>query len=211
MRIGDATLFSNLLPNQSLKLTGEDASSLALLIRLFHILTQSTMNYKTIQHLALIVATAALTGCWTQHDTVSIRGDGSTEFTSEVTITEKDFSLKDVDEISAEFMKELKNAGWKIDRKIHTSKPPYCLTFTGSGNIKTVKTASDFYVLTKLNDKEYSIRFVPAETKGGKSSRSMAFNKAVLASDAKITDSEGKPLTRIENVHGNNVYKITLD
>lgn len=171
---------------------------------------KTTALHSIIRNLTLILAVLSLAGCWTQNDTISICGDGSIEFTSEVTITEKDFSAKDVEELSSEFMKELKNAGWKIDRKIHTTKPPYQMTFTGSGNLKTVKDASDFYVLSKVNDQEFKIRFVPAMSKGGKSSRSITFSKALLASDAVITDSTGKPVTKIANVNDKDVYTIKL-
>ena len=161
--------------------------------------------------IALISTAFLLAGCWTQSDTISIRGNGAVEFTSQVTIADKSFKPKDVDEISAECMKAMIRAGWKIERKILTTTPPYHLTFTGSGDLKKVKTESDFYHLTKISDKEFQIRFVPAESKGGKSSRSITFSKALLASDALVTDSSGKSVTKIDNVQAKDTYTIKLD
>lgn len=170
-----------------------------------------TIHHKLFGNIILMVAAFFIVGCWTQKDSISIRGDGSIQFTSEVAITPQDFSAKDADELSAEFMKALTGAGWKIERKILTTTPPHRMSFTGSGNLKSVKDAPDFYVLTKINDKQYQIRFIAAERDGNKSSRSITFSKSFFASDAAIADSTGKAVTKIENVDGQNIYTITLD
>jgi hypothetical protein len=172
---------------------------------------KTPVQRKLFGNLVLIIVALFIVGCWTQKDSISIHGDGSIQFTSEVAITPQDFSAKDADELSAEFMKALTGAGWKIERKILTTVPPHWMIFTGSGNLKSVKDAPDFYVLTKINEKQYKIRFIAAERDGNKSSRSITFSKSLFASDAAIADSAGKAVTKIENVDGQNIYTITLD
>jgi len=58
-----------------------------------------------------------------------------------------------------------------IEERISKSEP-YQLKFSGKGNLRSVGAASDFYEIRKTNDRVVTVRFVPAESQGGKSSRS---------------------------------------
>jgi hypothetical protein len=87
---------------------------------------------------------------------------------------------------------------------------PYKLTFSGQGNIRQVKSASDFYEIRKLNDNTYSIRFIPAEAKGGKSSRGIEFRRGFFGGGPHILDERGSDVKEIENVVGDHTYKIVF-
>ncbi|MBC3809684.1 hypothetical protein H8K52_20315 [Undibacterium seohonense] len=150
-----------------------------------------------------------LTGCWKQSDVVTIKSDGSTEFETDIVITEKGFTTKDVEELTSEFVKGLKSAGWQVEKKWVSKSVPFKLSFSGRGNIRQVKSASDFYKIQKINEDTYSIRFVPAEAKGGKSSRSMQFKRGFFGG-AKIIDERGNEVKAIDNVLGNQTYKIVF-
>lgn len=165
------------------------------------------LSYKSI--VPLIALVTLLTGCWKQHDVVSIKSDGSTSFTTEVVITEKRFSERDIEELTASFIKELKSAGWQVEKKWISKSEPFKLSFSGQGNIKKVKGTSSFYEIQKLDENTYSIRFKPGASKGGKSSRSIEFERGVFGS-ARIVDEQGNEVKKIENVLDSKTYKIIL-
>ena len=156
----------------------------------------------------MITLVILLSGCWKQHDVVSIKSDGSTTFKTDVVITEKGFSVKDIEELTSEFMKGLESAGWQVEKKWISKSEPYKLSFSGQGNILHVKNNSDFYRIQKLNEGIYSIRFIPAESKGGKSSRSIEFERGFFSGSTKILDEGGDEVKKIENVLGSKIYKI---
>jgi len=155
-----------------------------------------------------------LTGCWQQNDTVTINYNGDVEFQSAVVITAKGFHSKDVEQFSDGFMEKMTHAGWKIERTWVSQKEPLTLSFSGSGNIHEVKSAVDFYEIKKLTEQAYEIRFIPAETQNGRSSRSIEFKfpKRFLAfgAAAKVLDENGSEVTEIKNVTASRVYKITF-
>ena len=163
------------------------------------------LNFK-IQTLIVLLA-VVLAGCWTQSDVITIKSDGATTFKSDVVITEKGFSVKDIEKLTSDFMGELISAGWQVEKKWISKTEPFKLSFSGRGNIHQVKSAPDFYKIQKINENTYSIRFVPAETKGGKSSRNIKFEHGFFGS-AKVVDERGKEVKTIENVQGSQIYKI---
>ena len=158
--------------------------------------------------ISAIIFAAFLAGCWKQSDVVSIKSDGSTTFNTDVVITEKGFSLKDIEELTSEYLKMFRSAGWQIEKKWVSKSEPFKLSFSGNGNIRQVKNVADFYKITKIDESTYSIRFIPAESKGGKSSRSIKFERGLFSSSAKIVDERGKEVGAIDNVLGSQVYKI---
>lgn len=157
----------------------------------------------------LILTTALLLGCWKQHDEIYISGDGSTTFLTTVTITELGFGIKDVDGLTNEYMTYLRRAGWKVDKDWVSKAKPFKLTFKGSGNLKTVKSASDFYRIQKVDDNSVRMWFLPAESKGGKSSRSISFNTELIGG-AKVFDSLGQRIASIENANGKVPYLVVF-
>ncbi|MCK4790021.1 MAG: hypothetical protein KAV87_40160 [Desulfobacteraceae bacterium] len=152
-----------------------------------------------------------LTGCWQQHDVITISSNGDVTFESEVAITEKDFSFNDIEELSGEYMKELVDAGWKVKKKWLSRKEPFKLLFTGAGNLKKVGSAGDFYKLNRTDENKLQIRFIPAESEGGKSSRSIVFQTSMLRNDATVLDPDGNPISEIRNVLGSKWYTIILE
>ena len=158
----------------------------------------------------LILLVAICISCWKQKDTITIENDGTVNFESEVIVEEKDFSMKDVDEISDEFMQDMVNAGWKITKKWVSKELPYKLLFTGTGNLKKVSKKTDFYVFEKVNGQTYKIKFIPAESEKGKSSRSIVFKKNLLGGNAEIYDEQGNTVTEIQNVFEHKEYTIKL-
>ena len=148
---------------------------------------------KTITLVVIILIMFTVQGCWKQHDVISIKKDGSTTFETEVTITEKGMSFKDIDQLSSEFMSELRKAGWNIERKWLAKSEPYQLKFTGQGNLRSVGSAADFYKIRRNNDNSLDIQFIPATSQGGKSSRSIKFNKAFIGG-AKVIDNRGNEI-----------------
>lgn len=164
-------------------------------------------GYKNIALLTALVT--LLTGCWKQHDVISIKSDGSTTFRSDIVITEKGFSINDIEELTSEFMKELESAGWKVEKKWISKTEPFKLSFSGQGNIRQIENAVNFYEIQQVNESTFSIRFVPAEMQGGKSSRSIEFVRGFLGG-AKIVDGSGNEVKEIENVLESNTYKIVL-
>jgi hypothetical protein len=159
--------------------------------------------------LSIVLCAFILTGCWEQSDVVTIKSDGSTTFESEVLITGKNFSEKDIEGLTSEFMKELKSAGWQVEKKWVSTSKPFKLSFSGKGNIRQIKDAPDFYKIEKINDSTYSIRFISAESKGGKSSRSIRFERGFFGG-AKVVDEAGNEVKKIDSVQGNQLYKIVL-
>lgn len=166
------------------------------------------MNNHIKSVIAALSFVAILTGCWKQQDVVSIKSDGITTFQTEVVITEKGFSVRDIDELTSAFMKGLISAGWQVERKWVSKSEPFKLTFSGHGNIRQVKSATDFYRIEKLNGSTYNINFRPAVAKGGKSSRSIKFERGFFGGGAKILDARGNEVNIIQNVLGGETYKI---
>jgi hypothetical protein len=151
-----------------------------------------------------------ISGCWKQQDVISIKPDGMTAFRSEVTITEKGFSVRDIDQLCNEFMKQLIKAGWKVEKKWIAKSEPYKLIFFGEGNIRMVKSAPDFYLIQKMNDKIYAISFVPVDSEKGKSSRSIRFERGFFGNWPRILDDRGSEVKNIEHALGNKMYKIVF-
>jgi hypothetical protein len=157
-----------------------------------------------------LIAILCLQGCWKQKDVISIKRDGTTTFQTEVVITEKDFSFTDIEELTSEFMALLQKAGWKIKKKWVSKSQPYKLRFSGQGNLRLVGNATDFYAIRRVNDNVLTIRFFPAESKGGKSTRSIKFDKPFF-SGAKVLDEYGNEVKEIENVLDSQTYKVVLN
>ena len=160
--------------------------------------------------IAVICCATILAGCWKEHDVISIKSDGQTTFTSDIEVSDKNFSVADVDSTSAEMLKELQAAGWRVQRRWVSKSLPYKLTFTGEGNIRQVKSASDLYEIKKLNDKTYSIRFIPAESEGGKSSRSIEFKHGFFGGGPRILDQRGSEVHQIANATKDQTYRIVF-
>jgi hypothetical protein len=159
---------------------------------------------------AVICCATILAGCWKEHDVITIKGDGQTTFTSDVVVSDKSFTVADIDSVSSEFIKELQDAGWRVQRHWVSKTLPYKLTFSGDGNIRQVKSASDFYQIKKLNDKTYSIRFIPAESERGKSSRSIEFKHGFFGGGPRILDQRGSEVQQIANVSADQTYRIAF-
>jgi len=151
-----------------------------------------------------------LSGCWKQHDVITISSNGDVTFESEAVITEKDFSFSDIEGLSNEFMQELVNAGWEMKKKWLSKKKPFKLLFSGEGNLRKVGNASDFYKLKRIDEKKLQIQFIPFESKGKKSSRSIVFQTSMLRNDAIVLAPDGKSISQIKNVLGNEWYTIIL-
>jgi hypothetical protein len=151
-------------------------------------------------------------GCWTQRDTIWIGADGTVEFTSTVVVEDpdKELSFSDTEELSREFMKDLIDSNWQITRTSISKERPYRMEFVGSGNLKDVSPSTIFYELEKINEGEFTIRFLPAEREGRKSSRSIVFKRKLLASDATVYNPAGKEVREIPNVDERVVYTIKL-
>ena len=154
-----------------------------------------------------LIAILCSQGCWKQKDVVSIKKDGTTTFQTDVVITEKGFPFKDIDQLTSEFMALLQKAGWRIEKKWVSKTQPYQLRFSGQGNLHSVGKATDFYQINKVNNNVLTIRFIPAESKGGKSSRSIKFDKPFFGG-AQVLDERGNEVKEIENVMSNQVYKV---
>jgi len=169
---------------------------------------QKVNKLKRFVFLLLIVLICV--SCWKQKDILTIKNDGTVKFESEIIIEDKDFSIEDVEDITNEFMEDLINSGWKIEKKWLSKKLPYKLIFSGTGNIKKVGDETDFYVLKKIDEDIYEIMFIPSETEQGKSSRSIVFKKELLGGNAEIYDEEGKQVTEIQDVFEDKVYTIKL-
>jgi len=75
--------------------------------------------------IAVLSLAMILAACWKQHDVISIKADGQTTFTTDVIITEKGFSVADIEELSSEFTKELVAAGWHIEKRWVSKSEPY--------------------------------------------------------------------------------------
>lgn len=154
-----------------------------------------------------LIAILCLQGCWKQKDVVSIKKDGTTTFQTDVVITEKEFSFKDIDQLTSEFMASLQKVGWKIEKKWVSKSQPYQLRFLGQGNLRLVGNATDFYEIRRINNNVLTMRFFPAESKGGKSTRSIKFDKPFFGG-AQVVDERGNEVKEIENVMSNRVYKV---
>ncbi len=158
----------------------------------------------------LILSTLILSGCFKEHDTISIKSNGAVTFKSDIEITAKKMGIKDAEKVSNEFLKELNEAGWKVSKQWISKNKPYKLLFSGSGNLKNVKNADDFYHLKRVSDKKIKIQFIPANSKNGKSSRSITFDKSLFGNNTEILDSQGKPVSEIKNVLDKNWYTVIL-
>lgn len=159
------------------------------------------------KYIILLMFMFLLSGCWEQDDVVSINSDGITEFESTIKITEVGLSLNEVEELADEFLKFLTKAGWVVERSWISKNEPYQFKVSGKGNIKEVEEASDFYTIQKVEDDKIQIRFRPAESNGGKSSRSIKF-KTSYFNGVSILDEQGNKVKEIKNVDWSNVYTI---
>lgn len=150
-----------------------------------------------------------LSGCWKQHDVISIKSDGATTFETEVIITEESLSEKNVKEIALEFTSQLKSAGWKLDEEWISKKKPYKIQYTGKANIFDIKNAPDFYKIKNIDDKSFEIQFIASKTKSGKSSRRVEF-KSGFFGGAKVIDDQEKQVKEISDVKSSKKYIIQL-
>ena len=170
------------------------------------------MNSRYLFIVLILLLSITVTGCWKQHDNVTINYDGSVTFQSDVVITDNSFSLHDTEQLTSEFVKELNIAGWEVEKKWISKSKPFALKFLGKGDIRQIKSAGDFYRIEKINNKTYSINFIPAVSQGGKSSRSMSFTCGFLGLGwgVSIIDVNGNSVREIKNVIGNESYKIVF-
>lgn len=153
-----------------------------------------------------IVLGIVVTGCWKQHDTLTISKDGTIRFVTKTEITDKSLGFKDVDQLSNEFVQGLEKRGWEVEKSWIKKEYPFEMKFTGKGNVKEVGEYSDFYRIVKVSDSEFKIRFIPAESRKGKSSRSVVLSSASLP----LYSAEGSKVTAIDNVSGSTEYVIKL-
>lgn len=157
----------------------------------------------------LVVALAALVGCWKQHDEITIKSDGSIAFQTEVTVTDPGFSRRDIEGLSNDFSAYLRRAGWKVEKSWIAQGKPFRLAFRGEANLKTLRPEPDFYTLKKLDEHSFRMTFIPAQSKAGRSTRSIHFNLPLFGG-AKVWDNHGQPVQDIPNVDGRNAYLVTL-
>lgn len=163
---------------------------------------------------ALVAVVSILfTGCWSQSDTVSIRADGSVQFTSQVVVEDKakEFAPGDIEDFIGGQVKELVKAGWTVERKVLSRERPYRQTVTGSGNLKSLRSVFANYALTKVSDKEFKIRFDVPPRKGNDGKRSIIFSQGIGQQGAVVSDRSGTAVTKIEVVNFDAVYTIKLN
>lgn len=148
-----------------------------------------------------------LNGCWLQEDIITIMQNGEISFKSLITVEDKDKELNfsDVDSLSSDFLKPLEKAGWKVKKRWSSKNRPYKMIIAGSGNLEKIGYNTDFYSLRKRGEKEYRIRFKPAETEGGRSNRSIAFR-----GNGFVFDLKGNKINKIDNAIYNNEYVISF-
>ena len=151
-------------------------------------------------------------GCWEQFDYITVTNSGQVNFISKIIIRDEaeEFSSADIDEFSSGFLIDLKKAGWTVDKKWISKQRPYKMEFNGSGNLDQVATETAFYKITRVSGIEYRIRFIPAESEGQKSSRTVTFNKLNMKNSAYFYDSNGVPVETISNVQTDKQYVIAF-
>jgi outer membrane protein assembly factor BamD (BamD/ComL family) len=152
-------------------------------------------------------------GCWEQFDYITVTNSGQVKFISKIVIKDdaEEFGFADIDEFSSGFLIDLKKAGWTVEKKWISKQRPYKVEFNGSGNLDKVATETAFYKMTKVSDSEYRIRFIPAESEGQKSSRTVTFKKINLKTSAYFYNSNGEPVETISNVQTDKQYVIAFD
>lgn len=152
-------------------------------------------------------------GCWEQFDYISATDSGQIKFISKIVIKDQaqEFGSADIDEFSSGLLSDLKKAGWIVEKKWISKQRPYKIEFNGSGNIDKVATKTAFYKITKVSDLEYRIRFIPAESEGQKSSRTVTFKKKNLKNSAYFFNLNGEPVETISNVQTDKQYVIAFD
>jgi hypothetical protein len=151
-----------------------------------------------------------LSGCWEQHDVVNISSDGVIEIESTISIPSPgDLKAADIDKISDMFISDLAGQGWELEREWESKDIPYELEVTGKGNLDQIAASSAFYELKKIDDETYEIIFLPAESKGKQSSRSIEFDLGFF-SGVEVLDKDGNEVDKIDNALKTEVYTIKL-
>jgi len=161
----------------------------------------------------LIFIIFIICGCWEQFDYITVTNSGQVKFISKIVIKDeaKEFGSADIDEFSSGFLRDFKKAGWTVEKKWISKQRPYKIEFNGSGNIDKVATETAFYKITKVSELEYRIRFIPAESEGQKSSRTVTFSRINLKNSAYFFNSNGEPVETISNVQTDKQYVIAFD
>ncbi len=154
----------------------------------------------------LILVLLILSSCWKQSDKITILKDGTMKFVSEIELTDESLTKDDVEELSDVFVALLVEAGWQVEKEWINEKYPYNMRFIGEGNLREVGAETDFYSLNRLTENIYEIRFIPAESDGGKSTRSLE-----LTVDSIPLRQASTEVRKIDNVLGTEVYTIVLE
>lgn len=167
------------------------------------------MHHSHLRLFTLLLSTATLTGCWTEHDAVTIRSDGTVSFRSTVAITDSRFSLDGIEQVSGAVMDDLRVAGWQLKRTWLSRSKPFELVFTGSARIDELADVEDFYSTRKINEDAYAVTIAPIRIDGEPVPRTIRFD-ADRTGGVSIIDASGSPVTGTQKVVEKTTYRVLL-
>lgn len=165
------------------------------------------MNIK--QFLLCSLMLLSLCGCYEQKDIIFIQPDGSISFETEVIITEKDATKKEVEKFANKVIKQLELEGWQIKANWVSKSIPYQLKFIGHGNIKEISglsNTSSYFNFEKIKPNLFRINFKQIGSDG--SFRRIRFKSSL--GGAKVVDELGERANEFQSVLENRTYTIKL-
>ena len=162
--------------------------------------------------IALLIA-LGLSGCFTQSDEVSIRGDGTVEFTTSL-LYRQPMSYEDVDNVTNQFLNQLRAAGWNMEKTWISKTKPYQVELSGKANIRKVKNQIEggkhFYKLENLDGDTYQLIISKAGDQPEQFPRTILFRKHLLHRDAEILTSGGRTVPYDEKISVNGPMAFTV-
>jgi hypothetical protein len=152
-----------------------------------------------------------LSSCADEYDAIEILSNGNIQFTSRFVIKDN-LQIKDLEGIFGEISKDLNKRGWQASYSI-SKDSPIEVVMRGKGNIKNVAPsyvvgAGPVYQLRKVSNVEYEL-FLNAI--GNQYKRFVKFENSTLSSNAKVKDSDGKAVKRLELTDKGTTVRIVLN
>ena len=159
----------------------------------------------------LVPVVLLVAGC-IEEDSITITTDGLVKFESTVTAQDDDkkFEVGQVDRFSSDVVSELQQGKWTVEQKWLSRERPYRFVLTGSGDLREVAAQTRFYALTPLATGVYRITFTTPDAGGPLSRRRIVFAADPPEKVAKVHNSHGERITRIENAPPNFNCTIVL-
>jgi hypothetical protein len=153
----------------------------------------------------LLASMLVLAGCL-QEDSISVTKDGRVSFEAVVTEVDEDKKIEFAafEKVVANVLDELRQRQWEVEATWTSKERPYRLKFTGSGKLADVAGKTSFYVLSKVDDKKFTLMFLGTEA------NYVRIGFASPPESAQFSGPNGRPIHEIERALPTDIVTIAL-